>query len=61
MAFGLDFAGASVSEMNSFYSGHHWPATGLDMNNNDDYAQDPSRGEWLDLILKHFQGEVKFH
>ncbi|KAG7217057.1 hypothetical protein INR49_027597 [Caranx melampygus] len=42
MAFGLDFAGASVSEMNSFYSGHHWPATGLDMNNGD-YAQDPSR------------------
>ncbi|XP_051257322.1 retinal homeobox protein Rx2-like [Dicentrarchus labrax] len=40
MALGLDFTGA---EMNTFYSGHYWPATCLDMNNNDDYAQDSSR------------------
>lgn len=46
MAFGLDFTGATVSEMNTFYSGPYWPATCLDMNNNnDDYAQDSSRGE----------------
>lgn len=45
MALGLDFIGGNVSEMNSFYSGHYWSATGLDMNNNDDYAQDSSRGE----------------
>uniref|UniRef100_A0A4W6F2S3 Homeobox domain-containing protein n=1 Tax=Lates calcarifer TaxID=8187 RepID=A0A4W6F2S3_LATCA len=43
MALGLDFIGGNVSEMNSFYSGHYWSATGLDMNNNDDYAQDSSR------------------
>lgn len=43
MAFGLDFTGANVSEINSFYSGHYWPA--LDMNDNYDYAQDSSRGE----------------
>ncbi|XP_049897023.1 cone-rod homeobox protein-like [Epinephelus moara] len=43
MAFGLDFTGGNVSEMNTFYSGHYWPATCLDMNNNDDYAQDSIR------------------
>ncbi|KAE8287345.1 Homeobox protein SEBOX Homeobox OG-9 [Larimichthys crocea] len=41
MAFGLDFTGANVSEINSFYSGHYWPA--LDMNDNYDYVQDSSR------------------
>ncbi|XP_044226857.1 diencephalon/mesencephalon homeobox protein 1-like [Thunnus albacares] len=44
MAFGLDFIGSNVSEMNTFYSGHYWSAPCLDMNNNDDiYAQDASR------------------
>lgn len=45
MAFGLDLTGGSVSEMNTFYSGHYWPAACLDMNDKDDYAQDSSRGE----------------
>ncbi|KAM7398208.1 hypothetical protein PAMA_006214 [Pampus argenteus] len=40
MAYGLDFTG---NEMHAFYSGHYWPAPCLDMNNNDDYAQDASR------------------
>ncbi|KAA8586796.1 homeobox protein prophet of Pit-1 [Etheostoma spectabile] len=43
MARGLDFTGGNVSEMTTFYSGHYWPATCLDMNTNDDYAQDTSR------------------
>ncbi|XP_047463455.1 homeobox protein OTX2-like [Mugil cephalus] len=43
MAHGLDFTGGSVPDMISFYSGHYWPATCMDMNNNDDYAQDSSR------------------
>ncbi|XP_034745190.1 homeobox protein prophet of Pit-1-like [Etheostoma cragini] len=43
MALGLDFTGGNVSEMNKFYSGHYWPATCLDMNTNDGYAQDTSR------------------
>ncbi|KAG8008046.1 Homeobox protein SEBOX [Nibea albiflora] len=41
MAFGLDFTGANVSEISSFYSGHFCPA--LDMNKDDDYAQDSTR------------------
>lgn len=45
MAFGLDLTGGSVSEMNTFYLGHYWPAACLDMNDKDDYAQDSSRGE----------------
>lgn len=40
MAFGLDFSGGNVSEMNTLYSGHYWPAASMDMNNNDNYAQD---------------------
>ncbi|KAF0038635.1 hypothetical protein F2P81_009119 [Scophthalmus maximus] len=46
MAFGSDFTGADVSEMNSFYSGHYWPASCLDVNNsknNEDYAQESNR------------------
>ncbi|XP_071362549.1 cone-rod homeobox protein-like [Trachinotus anak] len=43
MALGLDFTGGNVADMNPFYSGHYWSAAGLDMNNNDDYAQDTSR------------------
>lgn len=43
----MDFAGGNVSEMNTFYSGQYWAAApgGLDMNNNEDYALDSSRGE----------------
>lgn len=44
-AFGMDFAGGNVSEINTFYSGHYWPAASLDMNNDEDYALDSSRGE----------------
>ncbi|KAM3869165.1 uncharacterized protein ACN63O_006554 [Diretmus argenteus] len=40
MAFGLDYTGTNVSEMNAFYSGPYWPSACLDMNNNHDYAQD---------------------
>ncbi|KAM9348279.1 uncharacterized protein ABDE67_010333 [Symphorus nematophorus] len=43
MAFGLDFTGGNVSDMNTFYSGHYWTTTCLDMNNMDGYAQDSSR------------------
>ncbi|XP_037605081.1 cone-rod homeobox protein-like [Sebastes umbrosus] len=44
MAFGLDFTGSNVSEMNTFYSGYYWSAACLDTNNNNDhYAQDSSR------------------
>lgn len=42
MAFGLDFSGGNVSEMNTFYSGQYWPAACMDMNNNGNYAQDTS-------------------
>ncbi|KAK5858752.1 hypothetical protein PBY51_002868 [Eleginops maclovinus] len=38
MAFGEDFTGC-----NTFYSGQYWPASTLDMNNNDDYVQESSR------------------
>lgn len=44
MAFGLNFTGGRVSEINTFYPECYWPAAGLDMNNNDDYAQE-SRGK----------------
>ncbi|KAF3841013.1 hypothetical protein F7725_006875 [Dissostichus mawsoni] len=43
MAFELDFTGCNASDINTFFSGHYWPASCLDMNNNDDYAQDSSR------------------
>lgn len=52
MAFGLDFTGGNVAEMNTFYSGRYWSSTSLDMNNNDDYAQDSSKGKYLELFLK---------
>lgn len=46
MAFGMDFAGGNVSEMNTFYSGPYWAAApGLDTDNHEDYALDSSRGE----------------
>lgn len=45
MAFGLDFSGGNVSDMNTFYSGHYWPAACMDMNDNDSYAQDT--GEYI--------------
>lgn len=45
MAFGLDFSAGHVSELNTFYSGHYWPAACMDMNNNDNYAQDA--GEYI--------------
>ncbi len=50
MAFGLNFTGASVSEMNTFYPGYYWPAACSDMNNHD-CAQDSSRGEWLNTFI----------
>lgn len=49
MAFGSDFYGGNVSEMSTFYSGHYWPAACMDMNNNDDYAQDCITGKWPDI------------
>lgn len=42
MAFGLDFSAGHVSELNTFY---YWPAACMDMNNNDNYAQDA--GEYI--------------
>ena len=55
MAFGLDLTGGTgVSEMNTFYSGHYWPAACLDMNDKDDYAQDSGRGEWLSTFISLF-------
>lgn len=45
MAFGLDFSAGHVSELNTFYSGHYWPTACMDMNNNDNYAQDA--GEYI--------------
>lgn len=49
MAYGSDFSGGNVSKMNTFYSGHYWPAACMDMNNNDNYAQDYITGEWADI------------
>lgn len=46
MAFGLDFSGGNVSEMNTFYSRHYWPAACMDMNNNDNYAQDTGESRY---------------
>ncbi|KAK5918163.1 hypothetical protein CgunFtcFv8_002949 [Champsocephalus gunnari] len=43
MAFELDFTGCNASDINTFFAGHYWPASCLNMNNNDDYAQDSSR------------------
>ncbi|XP_026183409.1 retinal homeobox protein Rx2-like [Mastacembelus armatus] len=43
MPFGLDFPGGNILQMNTFYSGHYWPGSCLDMNNNDNYAQDTRR------------------
>lgn len=51
MAFGLDFSGGNVSEMNIFYSGHYWPAACMDMNNNDNYAQDTGEYSIFPIIL----------
>jgi len=44
MAFGLDLTGRHVSEINTFYLGHYWPAACPDTNKEEDYAQE-SRGE----------------
>ncbi|XP_026225597.1 homeobox protein SEBOX-like [Anabas testudineus] len=43
MDFGQDFTDGHVPGLNTFYSGHYWSSTRLDMNNNDDYAQDPNK------------------
>ncbi|KAK5887700.1 hypothetical protein CesoFtcFv8_016282 [Champsocephalus esox] len=43
MAFELDFTGCNASDINTFFAGHYWPASCLNMNNNDEYAQDSSR------------------
>lgn len=63
MAFGLDFPGGNVSEMNSFYSGHSWPSSCLDVNNNDDYARDSSNGEGLNISQRYFKvaGELNIY
>lgn len=68
MDFGQDFTEGHVPGLNTFYSGHYWSSTRLDMNNNDDYAQDPNKGKhlnpnmfWFSVVACDFYDiKVKF-